>query len=106
MVLRSVAHTVSYIVCTFTICKLVYSLCVMSLSHSLTFQVSVIARHEFARGQWTELNQFILQHCNSPDPKHREVSWMIITCMCVCLVALLQGVPDMYISLCTCFTCN
>ena len=33
----------------------------------------MIAKHEYAQGQWGELNQFIIQHCNSPDPGLREV---------------------------------
>ena len=44
----------------------------------LSLQVSVIAKHEFSRGQWAELNQFILQHCNSSDPGQREVGVAVV----------------------------
>lgn len=68
LVLRSVAHTVSLyssygIYPSFTDIK----------ADCVLLQVSVIAKHEFSQGQWNELNQFILQHCNSPDPGLREV---------------------------------
>ena len=34
----------------------------------------MIAKHEFSKGQWDELSQFIMQHCQSPEPVRREVS--------------------------------
>lgn len=33
----------------------------------------MIAKHEFSQGQWAELNQFILENCNSSNPGQREV---------------------------------
>jgi len=41
--------------------------------------VSVIAKHEFGKGQWDELSQFIMQHCQSPEPVRREVGLLLLS---------------------------
>lgn len=38
--------------------------------------MSTIAKYELTQNQWNELNQFIMQSCNSEEPKQREVGYV------------------------------